>query len=301
MSKTCIIIAGPTAIGKTTLALEIANHFKTEIISADSRQCYKELNVGVAKPSTAQLASVHHYFINTNTIHENISAAYFESYALQAVHEVFLKNEVAVMVGGTGLYIKAFCEGLDLIPEIDDNIRTHIIKSYQQNGLDWLQQQVQEKDPEFFINGETGNPQRLMRALEVVLSSGRSIISFQSKSKKERDFKIIKIGLECSRDQLYERINIRVDQMIAAGLLDEVKMLVPFKHLNALQTVGYKELFSHLEGSISLQEAITLIKQHTRHYAKRQMTWFKKEDMAWINIEEENVLQKSLNYLHANP
>lgn len=297
MTKTCIIIAGPTAIGKTSLAIEAAKHFSTQIISADSRQCFRELNIGVAKPSPEQLASVHHYFINSHSIHQPVSAAGFEAYALSAAKEIFLSNDIAVMVGGTGLYIKAFCDGLDAIPAIDEKVRQAIITSYQKNGLSWLQNEVKQNDPAFFINGEIENPQRLMRALEVILSTGRSIISFQSRNKKQRDFNIIMIGLELQREELYERINLRVDQMIGEGLMDEVKLLIPFKDLNSLQTVGYRELFDYFEGKVPLEKAIDNIKQNSRHYAKRQMTWFKKEEgIVWMNaLEEDSLILNTLN------
>lgn len=297
MNKTCIIIAGPTAIGKTSLAIEVAKHFSTQIISADSRQCFKELNIGVAKPSPEQLASVHHYFINSHSIQEPVSAAGFEAYALDAVKEIFLKNDIAVMVGGTGLYIKAFCDGLDPIPETNDEIRQCIINSYRQKGLPWLQNEVKQNDPAFFINGEIENPQRLMRALEVTLSTGRSITSFQSRNKKQRDFNIIKIGLELPREELYKMINVRVDQMIDSGLVDEVKHLIPFKELNSLQTVGYRELFAYFDGKVPLEKAIGLIKQNSRHYARRQMTWFKKEeDIVWMNaLEGDSLILNTLN------
>lgn len=292
MKKTCIIICGPTAVGKTSIALAIARHFSTEIISADSRQCFKELTIGVAKPSATELAEVHHYFINSHSIQDNISAADFELYALNAVENIFLKNDVAVMVGGTGLYIKAFCEGMDEIPAIDPDIRNEIIRNYNDNGMQWLQQQVRENDEDYFAKGEIENPQRMMRALEVKLSTGRSIISFQSKTKKQRDFNIITIGLELPREILYQQINTRVDNMIKEGLVEEARSLISHKDLNALRTVGYKELFDHFDKKYSLERTIELIKQNTRHYAKRQMTWFKKdESVVWVNPDIKLVLE----------
>jgi len=294
MKKTCIIICGPTAVGKTSVALAIARHFSTEIISADSRQCFKELNIGVAKPSSAELSAVHHYFINSHSIHDNISAADFELYALDAVQNIFARNDVAVMVGGTGLYIKAFAEGMDEIPAVEPEIRNKIISDYNNNGIEWLQQQLKENDTDFAFKGEMENPQRMMRALEVKLSTGRSILSFQSKKKKERDFNIITIGLELPREILYQQINIRVDNMIKEGLIEEAKSLISYKDLNALQTVGYKELFDFFDGKYSLERAVELIKQNTRHYAKRQMTWFKRDPLiTWLKPDREIVL----NYL----
>lgn len=283
MPKTCIVIAGPTAIGKTAYAIEVAKYFNTEIISADSRQCFKELNIGVAKPSTEELNAVKHHFINSHSIKQEVNAALFEQYALEKLQQIFEHNDTAVVAGGTGLYIKALCEGMDEIPAIDENVRNTIISNFNANGIEWLQQQVKENDPLYYASGEIQNPQRLMRALEVKLSTGKSITSFQTKQKKQRDFTIIKLVLDMPREQLYERINKRVDIMMKEGLAEEVKELLPLQTLNALQTVGYRELFEYYNGSISLQSAVELIKQNTRHYAKRQVTWFKNDkDWKWI-------------------
>jgi tRNA dimethylallyltransferase len=275
--KVCIIITGPTAVGKTSLAIQIAQHFSTAVISADSRQCFKELEIGVAKPSAAQLQLVKHYFINSHSVTEEVNAALFEQYALDAVNEIFQQHEVAVMVGGTGLYIKAFCEGLDEIPPIPVTIRNLVNEQYASRGLAWLQDEVKEKDPEYYTTGEIQNPQRLVRALEVKLSTGKSIRTFQQGKKDQRGFTIIKIGLNLPREQLYNNINQRVDDMMRLGLLDEVKSLLPYRNRNALQTVGYTELFDHLDEKITRQEAIESIKKNTRHYAKRQLTWFNRD------------------------
>lgn len=275
--KTVIIIAGPTAVGKTAIAIDIARYFHTAIISADSRQCFKELSIGVARPSVEELHKVPHYFIASHSIHEEITAAGFEAYALQQANELFAKHDVVVMAGGTGLYIKAFCEGLDQVPAVPSHIRTGITHAYETNGLQWLQQQLREKDPAFYERGEMKNPQRMMRALEVVEATGQSILDFRKGETAKRDFNILKIGLELPREELNQRINARVDQMMQSGLLEEVRSLLPFRHLNALQTVGYAELFDYLEERITLEKAIELIRQNTRRYAKRQMTWFKKD------------------------
>ncbi len=281
--KTCIIICGPTASGKTNIAIDIAKQFNTQIISADSRQCFKELGIAVAKPSLEQLTAVHHYFINSHSITENVSAADFEQYALAAIKEIFKTNDIAVMVGGTGLYIKAFCEGLDDIAPTDPKIKTDIIENYRTHGITWLQEKIKEEDPSYFEKGEIQNPQRMMRALEVVRNTGKSIVTHQQKIKKERDFNIIKIGIDIPRDILYSRINTRVDKMMAQGLEKEAKELYSQKTLNALQTVGYRELFDYFDNTISLEKAVELIKQNTRHYAKRQMTWFKKDEaVIWL-------------------
>ncbi len=290
MKNTCIIITGPTAIGKTSLAIELAQHLSTQIISADSRQCFKELNIGVARPSIDQLDLVKHYFINSHSIHEQINAVTFEKYALDAISEIFKKSNVAVMVGGTGLYIKSFCEGMDDISQIPLEIRTMVMEKYHANGIEWLTEMLEENDPEFAKNGEMQNPQRMMRALEVTLSTGKSILSFQSNKKAERDFDVIKIGLELPREELYTRINNRVDEMITSGHIEEVKNLQQYKSLNALQTVGYRELFDCFDGKINEERAIELIKQHTRHYAKRQLTWFKKDlETTWFNPQFDQV------------
>ncbi len=282
--KTVVIICGPTAVGKTAVAIKLAKHFNTEIISADSRQCFKELNIGVARPSEDELSEVKHHFIATHSITDEVTAVTFEQYALQKTSELFLKHDVVVMVGGTGLYIKAFCEGLDAIPGIPAEIRDRIMNNYNKNGIKWLQDAIREKDPVFYDEGEIQNPQRMMRALEVVEATGESILSFRKADKIKRDFNVIKIGLELPREELVTHINTRVDNMIKIGLQDEVKGLKTYKDLNALQTVGYAELFDHLEGKLSPAEAIERIKINTRHYAKRQMTWFKKDkEIHWFH------------------
>lgn len=287
--KTVIIIVGPTAVGKTAAAIQLAKSLQTRIISADSRQCFRELNIGVARPGPEDLQSVQHYFIASHSIHEEVTAAGFEGLALQWAGEIFAGGQDrVVMVGGTGLYINAFCEGLDTIPPIDEEIRQNIRQQYEQGGMAWLQQQVQETDPEFYTGGETQNPQRLMRALEVRLSTGRSILSFRTRQKKERPFRIQKIGLQLPKEELHRRIHERVDRMMETGLLEEVKGLLPYRDRNALHTVGYTELFDHLEGRVSLEDAVSAIKKNTRAYAKRQMTWFRKDDsIRWLDAAQK--------------
>jgi tRNA dimethylallyltransferase len=281
--KTCIVIAGPTAVGKTSLAIQVAQYFHTDIISADSRQCFRELEIGVAKPSAQELTQVKHYFINSHSIEDEVNAAVFEQYALQAATQVFREHDMVVMTGGTGLYMKAFCEGLDDMPPVSPELRRSITAQYEQLGLPWLQQQVQQQDPLYYSTGETQNPQRLIRALEVMQSTGRSIRSFQQGNKTLRDFRIIKVGLQLPKEELHRNIDHRVDKMMEQGLLNEVQNLLPYEHLNALQTVGYSELFAHLHGNVSLEEAMAHIKKNTRRYAKRQMTWFQKDaGMQWF-------------------
>lgn len=290
MKKTCIILVGPTAVGKTDVAITLAKHFNTEILSADSRQCYRELNIGVAKPSHQQLSAIPHHFINSHSIHELVTVVDFEKYALDILGNIFKSKEVAIMAGGTGLYVHAICEGLDPIPGIPDEIRNSVRDNYEKEGIDWLVKLIQEKDDSYFRLGEMKNPQRMMRALEVVLTTGKSILSFQQKNKINRNFNIIKIGLELPRDFLYERINKRVDAMIGAGLADEVASLYAYRNHNALQTVGYSELFGYLDKTTTLEGAIDQIKQHTRNYAKRQMTWFKKDvQTEWFSPFAENL------------
>ncbi len=276
-TPTVIIIVGPTAVGKTAAAISLARHLQTRIISADSRQCFRELNIGVAKPSSEELAAVPHYFIDSHSITQEVSAATFEELALQWTAEIFGQSPYAVMVGGTGLYIRAFTNGLDAMPSVDQTIRSHIREHYEEQGLAWLQAEVRKYDPAFYAAGEILNPQRLMRALEVWMSTGLSILSFQRRQPQQRPFAIKTIGLQLPREQLQQRIHARVDAMMQAGLLDEVKSLVPYRSHNALQTVGYQELFHYLDGKGTLESAVTAIKTNTRHYAKRQLTWFHRD------------------------
>ncbi len=282
LTKTVYIIVGPTAVGKTTFAISLAQALHTEIISADARQCFKEMNIGVARPSNTEIETLPHHFIASHSIQDTVNASVFEQYALDKVAELFKTKDTVVMVGGTGLYIKAFCEGLDMIPPIAPEVREGIINQYEKLGLRWLQKEVSVKDPIYWEKGEQQNPQRLMRALEVKLGTGESIVSFQNKPKIIRPFNIVKIGLEMPRDLLYERINQRVLNMVEVGLENEVKTLIPYLHLNALQTVGYSEWEPFFNNEVSKERVIELIQQNTRHYAKRQMTWFKKDpEIKW--------------------
>lgn len=293
--KTCVVIVGPTAAGKTALSLQLARHYSTAIISADSRQCYRELNIGVAKPGSAELNSIRHYFINSHSVHQDVNTAVFEQYALAAAGEIFKEHDIAVMVGGTGLYIKAFCEGIDDIPDIDIQLRQQLRDDYKLNGLEWLQQMVSRHDPVFFEQAEIKNPQRMLRALEVKLATGQSILQLHSARQKQRDFNIIKIGVRLPRETVYANINTRVDQMMNQGLLDEARELRLLRELNALQTVGYSELFEYFDGLVSLDEAVDNIKKHTRHYAKRQLTWFNRdESIYWQHPGELDVI---INYI----
>ena len=291
--RTVFVIVGPTAVGKTSAAIHLAKYLQTKIISADSRQCFKELDIAVAKPSPEELQAVPHYFINSHSINEEVNAGMFEQLSLQWAEEIFKEKRSIVMVGGTGLYIKAFCEGLDEMPVINPSIRQKIQDHYLQEGLVWLQQEVKVHDPLFYESGEIQNPQRMMRALEIKLSTGRSILDFRSHQKRERPFHIKKMGLHLPKEVLHENINMRVDQMVERGLVAEATNLLPFKNLNALQTVGYSEIFNYLEGQLTLDQAIEEIKKNTRHYAKRQMTWFRKDgEIEWLSPSDYGMLEK---------
>jgi len=295
MSNTVIVIAGPTASGKTALAIQVAQAFGTSIISADSRQCYREISIGTAKPSAEELRAVPHYFINSHSITEEVNAGRYEKLALQYAQEIFAQRPVAVMCGGTGLYIRAFCEGIDEMPPVSPAVRDSINRQYEKEGLVWLQQQLQQRDPAFYAVAETQNPQRLIRALEVLESTGRSITSFRTARRARRDFRIIKIGITLPKELLHRNIHTRVDQMMAAGLPEEVQRVLPYRSHNALQTVGYQEIFDYLDGKTTLEEAVTLIKTHTRQYAKRQLTWFRKDkEIQWFDARETGAV---LEYL----
>jgi tRNA dimethylallyltransferase len=292
-SHKAYIIAGPTAVGKTAVSIALAQRLGTAIVSADSRQCYKGMSIGTAQPRLEELAAVRHYFIDQFPVTTSLTAADFEVLALQYLDEIFATQYSAVVCGGTGLYIKALCEGLDEMPQVDAAIIEQIEAEYRLRGLEWLQQCVKNEDPGFFKQSENQNPARLLRALSFIRTTGISILRYRTQSRKERPFQIIKAGLELPREQLYSRINERVDRMMTDGLLAEVEQLHPHRNLKNLQTVGYAELFDYLEGKCTLPEAIDKIKQHTRNYAKRQMTWFKKDqEIKWFSADDENLVEK---------
>lgn len=294
--KTLISIVGPTAIGKTALAIQIARHFATEIISADSRQFFKEMAIGTAKPNEEELAAAKHHFIDSHSVSQLFSTGDFEVEGLKILDEIFQKHNVAIMVGGSGLYVNALLNGLDEMPDIDLSIREKLNRQFEEEGLAVIQNQLAESDPEYFAKVDQQNPQRMIRGLEVFLSTGQKLSSMLSATKKERPFNIIKIGLNTDRTVLYNRINQRVDQMIADGLLEEVKSLTPFKQYNALNTVGYSEIFDYFDGKLSLQEAIDAIKQNTRRFAKRQLTWFRRdEETNWFEPDEKDQIIGLIN------
>lgn len=291
--KYLIVIGGATATGKTALSIEIARHFQTEILSADSRQFYKEMTIGTAKPSEEELATVLHHFINSLHIADDYSVGDFETDALAILEEIFQKKEVAVLTGGSGLFIRALCEGLDEFPEVPESVKDDVANLYEKGGITVLQEELRQSDPAYFAQVDRNNPQRLMRALAVCRASGRPFSSFQKKEKVKRPFEPIYILLQLEREVLYEKINRRVDLMMETGLLEETRRLLPFRDLNALQTVGYQELFEYLDGKASLEEAVEKIKQNSRRYAKRQKTWFRK-DPHWAIFspdDKESILQ----------
>lgn len=294
-AHTVYVIAGPTAVGKTAVAIELALRLGTSIISADSRQCYREMTIGTAKPTEEELAQVQHYFINSHSVTEHLTTADFERLALGYLEDIFKTSTSAVVCGGTGLYIKSLCEGIDEMPDLDDAIERDINEQYQQKGIEWLQTAIQQEDPEFYKQGEIQNPVRIIRALSFVRSTGKSILTYRTGTKTVRPFNIIKIALYLPREVLYDRINRRVDIMMEQGLLDEVQKLYPQRHLKNLQTVGYSELFDYIDGKYTLEEAIDKIKQHTRNYAKRQLTWFRKDkEFHWLEADEENMIDRIL-------
>jgi tRNA dimethylallyltransferase len=292
-NKFLIVILGPTAVGKTSLAIDVAKEFSTEIISADSRQFFQEMNIGTAKPSEDELKSIKHHFINSLSIHDDYNAGMFERDALNILSTIFQKKRVAVMVGGSGLYINAVCNGFDEIPETHKEIRAGIMDKYKNEGIEYLRNTLKKLDEDHYRKIDLKNPHRLIRAIEVCLITGKPYSEFRKEQKQRRNFTSIKIGLNMDREKLYARINFRVDEMMKKGLLDEVKSLIKYKHLNSLQTVGYKELFDFIDGKTDLQRAIDLIKQNTRNFAKRQMTWFRKDkEIKWFDpSEKEKIIE----------
>lgn len=291
--KTLISIVGPTAIGKTALAIQLAQFYETEIISADSRQFFVEMEIGTAKPNQQELAAAKHHFINSHSVEQLFSTGDFEIEALATLNNIFETHEVAIMVGGSGLYVNALINGLDKMPDIDLNIREKLNKQFEQEGIEPIQNHLKKIDPEYFAKVDQNNPQRMIRGLEVFLSTGQKLSSMLSSTKKERPFKIVKIGLNTDRTILYNRINERVDQMIESGLVEEVKSLESFRKFNALNTVGYSEIFDYLDNKVDLLAAVAMIKQNTRRFAKRQLTWFRRdEDINWFEPNQyEQILQ----------
>lgn len=284
-----IVILGPTGIGKTDLSIDIAKAFNTEIISSDSRQVYKELKIGTAVPTNEQLKKVKHHFIGNKSIYDYYNASMFEYEVLDTLNELFQKKEHVVMTGGSGMYINAVCNGIDELPTIDQKLREDLIRKYEEEGIESLRLQLKILDPVSYEKIDLKNPKRILKALEVSIQTGKPYSSFLTQPKKQREFNIIKIGLQRDREELYERINIRVDQMVEEGLIEEAGTYYKDRHLNSLNTVGYKELFEYFDGKITQEKAIELIKRNSRHYAKRQISWFSRDkDIVWFHPEKKD-------------
>lgn len=283
MQKTLVVVTGPTGIGKTSVGIEIARHFETEIVSCDSRQIYKELSIGTAVPSPEELTSIPHYFIQSHSIKENYNASRYEHEALQLLETLFQMHDLVLMVGGSMLYVDAVCKGIDEMPDADPEIRATLKKRLEAGGLEGLRLQLKKLDPEYYETVDLKNPNRIVHALEVSLMTGKPYSSFRTNPDKARPFNIIKIGLNCDRELLHNRINQRVDAMINAGLIEEARSVYPHKQLNALNTVGYRELFDWFDGTITQEKAIELIKRNSRRYARKQLTWFRRdEEVKWF-------------------
>jgi tRNA dimethylallyltransferase len=286
--NTLIIIVGPTAIGKTALSIQLAQHFNSDIISCDSRQFYKEMNIGTAVPDEDELAAAKHHFIQNRSVFDDYNVGSFEKDVLKTLDELFQKNSIQLMVGGSGLYVDAVVKGFDYFPDVDPNIRENLNNVLNSDGIESLQAKLKELDPVTYQTIAINNPHRLIRALEICIGTGLPYSSFINKEKKKRNFKTIKVGLTADREIIYDRINRRVDIMIENGLLEEAKALYEHKDLNALQTVGYRELFQYFNGNWSLEFAISEIKKNTRRFAKRQLTWFKRdENTVWFDYKED--------------
>ena len=293
MEKTLIVITGPTAVGKTALCLDVAKHFHIPIINADSRQIFRELKIGTAPPTEAQMQQVHHDFVGILGLDDYYSASLFEQQVLELLGRQFLSSDYALMAGGSMMYIDAVCDGIDDIPTIDDQTRTTMKQRLADEGLEALCEELRQRDSEYYEIVDRQNPRRVVHALEICLMTGKTYTSFRKREKRQRPFSIIKIGLNRPREELYERINRRVDQMMADGLLEEAKALYPKRHLNALNTVGYKELFDYIDGRWPLEEAVERIKGNTRRYARKQLTWFKKdESIRWFHPDETETIIK---------
>ena len=297
-AKTLIVITGPTAVGKTALCLDIAQHFGIPIINADSRQIYKELKIGTASPTSEQLQLVPHYFVGSLSLTDYYSASLFEQQVLEILSRQFRSHDFALMAGGSMMYIDAVCDGIDDIPTVDDVTRETLKRRLAEEGLEALVEQLKELDPEYYEIVDRQNPRRVVHGLEICLMTGKTYTSFRKREKKERPFRIVKIGLNRPREELYDRINQRVDQMMQQGLLDEAKALYPMRQMNALNTVGYKELFDYLDGRWPLEEAVERIKGNTRRYARKQLTWYKKDpQIRWFHPDDK---EQIISYISQN-
>lgn len=296
MKSTLIALIGPTGVGKTELSLSIAEHFHTSILSSDSRQLYADLKIGTAAPTPEQLARVPHHFVGTLKLTDYYSAAQYEADVMKKLEELFSLNEVVVLTGGSMMYVDAICKGIDDIPTVDKETRELMLQKYAEEGLDHLCAELKLLDPEYYQIVDLKNPKRVIHALEICYMTGKSYTSFRTQSTKKRPFRIIKIGLTREREELYERINRRVDEMLDAGLLEEVKAVYPYKELNSLNTVGYKELFKYLDGEWTLEFAIEKIKQNSRIYSRKQMTWFKRDnEIHWFHPDQKEEIMNYIN------
>jgi tRNA dimethylallyltransferase len=290
-TKTLIVIVGPTASGKTAVAIELAKDYEAVIVSADSRQFYREMSIGTAKPNDDELAAVKHHFINSLSVTETFTAGDYEKQSLNLLNDLFKMHDVVILVGGSGLFIKAVCEGFDEFPNPAPGLREKLNNEFNEKGIDFLQKKLKTADPEYYGQVDLNNPQRVIRALEVFEASGQPFSSYRKSANAKRPFRIIKLGLNLQREALYQRINKRVDDMVKQGLVEEVNSLLSYRRLNALNTVGYSELFDYFDGKTDLPTAIALIKQNTRRFAKRQITWFGKDDeILWFEADKESLV-----------
>jgi tRNA dimethylallyltransferase len=297
--KTIIAISGPTAIGKTSLAIKLASYFNTEIISVDSRQFYKEMQIGTAVPDAEELTAVKHHFIQHKSIHDPYNVGDFEKEAITRIELLFKSKDIIVLVGGSGLYMKAVLDGINEFPEIDDAVRADLQYLLQQQGIEELQKLLKKHDPDYYTKVDLQNPQRLIRALEVCIQSQKPFSFFLQKEKQPRSFKYLHLAIDAPRAIIYERINLRVDRMMQAGLLEEASKLYQWKNLNALQTVGYKELFQYIEGKCTLEFAVAEIKKNTRRYAKRQLTWLRRDEhIQWF--DHNAAIEAFIDYITKN-
>lgn len=298
MTKTLIVVVGPTAVGKTKTCISLAQHYGSAIVSADSRQFYREMNTGTAKPSHDELQLAQHYLVDHLSIHHPYTVKDFEQDALKAIGHIYASTDIAILSGGSGLFVKAVCEGLDEIPDIPASYRKELIQEYEETGAEPLLHQLQLLDPTYYETVDRSNTQRVIRALEVIRHTGKPFSAFRQNRKAQRPFNLIKIGLTLPREILYARINARMDEMIRNGLFEEAKALHPFKTLNALQTVGYSEIFGYLDGEYDKEEAIRLLKRNSRRYAKRQLTWFNKDqEIAWFSPDEWDAIVHHIDFM----
>ncbi|MGE5395099.1 MAG: tRNA (adenosine(37)-N6)-dimethylallyltransferase MiaA [Candidatus Saccharibacteria bacterium] len=298
MNNTLIVVLGPTGVGKSAISIHLANYYSTDIISADSRQLFRELAIGTAVPPKEDLQSVTHHFIQTRSIHDYYNVSEFETEAIALIAELFLAKNPLILTGGSMMYIDTICKGIDDIPTITPEIRNDVINWYQENGLEALQQRLLTMDPEYYNIADLNNAKRLLHAVEVCQMTGKTFTSFRKNTIRTRPFRIIKIGINQQREVLYERINKRVDLMMEEGLLEEAKSVYPYKDLNSLNTVGYKELFSYFDGNCSLEEAVDLIKRNSRKYARKQLTWFRRDtEIQWF---EPHQLEEIIEYINSN-